>query len=83
MFFQSIYISRAQAEIRPEEQSEKTESCRENLWNEIHSLKGLKDRNRHKNTIKRSGQVQLVYVTSPPLEGELVGTATLVTQYKQ
>ena len=23
------------AEIRPEEQSEKTESCRENLWNEI------------------------------------------------
>ena len=27
------------AEIRPEEQSEKTESCRENLWNEI-ELKG-------------------------------------------
>ena len=25
--------------IRPEEQSEKTESCRENLWNEI-QLKG-------------------------------------------
>ena len=23
------------AEIRPEEQSEKTESCRENIWNEI------------------------------------------------
>ena len=23
------------AEIRPEEQSEKTERCRENLWNEI------------------------------------------------
>ena len=23
------------AEIRPEEQSEKTESCRENLWNKI------------------------------------------------
>ena len=23
------------AEIRPEEQSEKAESCRENLWNEI------------------------------------------------
>ena len=28
-----------EAEIRPEEQSEKTESCRENLWNEI-QLKG-------------------------------------------
>ena len=26
-------------EIRPEEQSEKAESCRENLWNEI-QLKG-------------------------------------------
>ena len=26
-------------EIRPEEQSEKTESCQENLWNEI-QLKG-------------------------------------------
>ena len=26
-------------EIRPEEQSEKTESCRENVWNEI-QLKG-------------------------------------------
>ena len=25
----------SQAEIRPEEQSEKAESCRENLWNEI------------------------------------------------
>ena len=28
-----------EAEIRPEEQSEKMESCRENLWNEI-QLKG-------------------------------------------
>ena len=27
------------AEIRPEEQSKKAESCKENLWNEIH-LKG-------------------------------------------
>ena len=27
------------AEIRPEEQSEKTESCKDNLWNEI-QLKG-------------------------------------------
>ena len=38
------------AEIRPEEQSEKVESCRENLWNEI-QLKGGK-----------SGQARLVYV---------------------
>ena len=30
----------SKAEIRPEEQSEKAESCRENLWNEI-QLKGL------------------------------------------
>ena len=28
------------AEIRPEEQSEKVESCRENLWKEM-QLKGL------------------------------------------
>ena len=34
------------AEIRPEEQSEKMESCRENLWNEM-QLKGHEDRNRH------------------------------------
>ena len=39
------------AEIRQEEQSEKTETCRENLWNEI-QVKGPKDRNRHKNRIK-------------------------------
>ena len=30
----------SKAEIRPEEQSEKAESCRENVWNEI-QLKGL------------------------------------------
>ena len=29
----------SKAEIRPEDQSEKTESCRENFWNEI-QLKG-------------------------------------------
>ena len=34
------------AELRPEEQNEKAESCRENLWNEI-QLKG------HKNRIKK------------------------------
>ena len=39
--------------------------------------KGHKDRNRHKNRIKRSGQGRLVYVytvTSRPREGEPVGT---------
>ena len=49
------------AEIRPEEQSEKAESCQENLWNEIQ----LKEPQRQKQTQeqrKRSGQVQLVYV---------------------
>ena len=55
-------IERAiKAEIRPEEQSEKTESCQENLWNEI-QFKGHEDRNRHKNRTKRSGQARLVYV---------------------
>ena len=31
--------STGKAEVRPEEQSHKTDSCRENLWNEI-QLKG-------------------------------------------
>ena len=39
------------AEIRQEEQSEKTESCRQNLWNKI-QLKGHENINRHKNGIK-------------------------------
>ena len=34
------------AEIRPEEQSEKAESCRKNSWNEVHS----KGRQRQKYT---------------------------------
>ena len=38
------------AAIRPEEQSEKTESCRENLWNEIQTsdypLRGIVALNR-------------------------------------
>ena len=40
-FRKEIYIVERtnKAEIRPEERSEKTESCRENLWNEI-QLKG-------------------------------------------
>ena len=43
------------AEIRPEGQSEKAESCRENSWNEI-QLKGPY-RNRHKNRMKRVGKL--------------------------
>ena len=49
------------AEIRPEEESEKGKSCREDLWNEI-QLKGPQDNNRHKNRIKTSGQARLIYV---------------------
>ena len=51
------------AEVRPEGQSEKTEICREDLWNKI-QLKGPphQDRNRYKNRIKRRGQARLVYV---------------------
>ena len=37
-FIKRNVVERAnQADIRPEEQNEKTESCRENLWNEIQS----------------------------------------------
>ena len=44
-----------------------------------YSLKGHKDRNRHKNRIKSSEQARLVYVfvinhNIPPREGELAGT---------
>ena len=53
------------AELRPEEENEKTESCWEKLWNEI-QLKGHKERNRHKKRIKRSGQARLVYVRHKP-----------------
>ena len=39
-FIKRYIVERAnKAELRPEEQSEKVESCRENLWNEIR-LKG-------------------------------------------
>ena len=42
-FYKQIYIVERtnKAEIRPEDQSEKAESCQENLWNEI-QLKGPK-----------------------------------------
>ena len=54
-----------ETKIRPEEQSEKTKSCQENLWKK-YSLKGHKDRNKHKNKIKRSVQARLVYVGHKP-----------------
>ena len=41
------------AEIRPEERSEKAESCRENLWNEI-QLKGHKDKEKGVTLIRRA-----------------------------
>ena len=51
------------AEIRLEEQSEKVRSCQENLWKlEWNSWKGHRDRNRHKNRIKRSEQARVVHI---------------------
>ena len=52
------------AERRPEEQSEKTESCQENLLIEI-QLNGPKrqqQKTRRKNRLERIGQARLVYV---------------------
>ncbi len=45
-----------EAEIRLGEQSAKTESCRENLWNEI-QVKGPLERNRRKNRVKGVGKL--------------------------
>ena len=50
------------AEKRPEEQSEKAESCRENLWNEIELGGGGGRHNKMENRIKRSWQTRLVNV---------------------
>ena len=46
------FHKKGKAEIRPEEQSEKSESCWENSWNEM-QLKSYKDRNRRKSGIKK------------------------------
>ena len=48
--------------IRPEEQSKKADSCREDLLEMQYSWKGHKDRQRHKNRINRSGQAWMDYV---------------------
>ena len=44
--------------MRPEEQSEKAESCRENLWMK-YSWKGHKDRKRRKNRIKKQTKLSI------------------------
>ena len=57
IFIKRYIVERTnKVEIRPGEQSEKAKSCWENLWKEI-QLKGHKDRNRHKNRIKRVGKL--------------------------
>ena len=61
-----MFVARIiKAEVRPEEQSEKAESCWENLWNEI-QLKGPQrqqmTQERTNISEKRSGQARLVYV---------------------
>ena len=42
-----------------------------------YSRKDYKDRNRYRNGVKRNGQARLVYITSPPREGEPAGTLTV------
>ena len=44
----------SKAEIRPEEQSDKAESCRENVWNEI-QLKGHKEPKETQEQNKKEG----------------------------
>ena len=58
------------AQIRREEESEKAENCREDLWNEI-QLKGpeRQKQTQEQNKKKRASSV------APPREGEPAGTA--------
>ena len=52
--------------MTPEEQSEKTESCLENLWNEI-QLKGLyRQKYTQEQNKKRSEQARFVYERNKP-----------------
>ena len=69
------------AKIRPEEQSQKTKSCRENLWNEI-QLKGPYRQKQTQEQNKKEwaslvGLSQTKTVTYPPREGEPAGTANV------
>ena len=50
-----------EAEIGPEEQSWKAESCRENIWNEI-QLKGPLRQKQTQEQNNKSGKARLVYV---------------------
>ena len=48
-FIKRYVIERAnKAELRPEEQTEQAESCRENFWNEIQSKGPKKKKKREK-----------------------------------
>ena len=81
-FIKRYIVERSnKAEIRLEVQSEKAESCRAYLWNEI-QLKGPLNRNRHKNKIQGSGQIdwfmsETYTATSPLREVEFAGNFTL------
>ena len=67
------------AEIRPEKQSEKAESCRESVWNEIQlegpwRQKQTSERNK-KGVGKLGGFVKALTATSPARDDEPVGKA--------
>ena len=57
------------AEIRPEQQSEKAESCRENLWNEIHSEGSSRQKQTQEQNKKE--QNKKTQTTSPPRLGRV------------
>ena len=64
--------------IRPEEQSERADNCRENLWNEI-QLKGPQRQKKTQEQNKKEcassvGSFQKQTATSPTREGEPSGT---------
>ena len=64
------------AQLRPGKLSEKTESCRDNVWNEIQVPQ---EKNRHKNRAKGVGKLcwfmsRTQTLTSPTREGEPAGT---------
>ena len=68
-----IAVRTNKAEIRPEEQSEKAESCRENLWNEVqlkgpHRQKQTQEQN-EKEWASSAGLCQRSAATTPPREG--------------
>ena len=69
MFKKRYVVQRTnEAEIRAEEQSEKMESSRENLWNKM-QLKGSLRQKQKREQNKMSGQTRLVYVRHKPWGG--------------